>query len=88
MTTNYCLAILQKSRQGEVEREYHVDLVKNVHRTIIKYYLIGNLEKAEVYEEEGSKGRIKVIVLGETGLEMFLQLVVRLLHLTNSKDRT
>ena len=83
MTTHYCLSILKKSRQGEVEREYHVDLIIYVQRAIFKYYVKGNLQKAEVYEEEGSHGRIKVTVLGEAGLKMFLQLVVRFLHLTN-----
>ena len=48
---------------------------------IFKHYVIVNLQKAEVQEEEEAKGRIKVIVLGEAGLQVFLQLVVRFLHL-------
>ena len=43
--------------------------------------MIKNLQKAEVDQEEEPEGRVKVIVLGEAGLEMFLQLVHRFLHL-------
>ena len=42
-----------------------------------------NLQKAEVHEEKGAEGRIQVIVLGEAGLKVFLQLVVRFLHLAS-----
>lgn len=48
-----------------------------------KHCLIKHLQKAEVEEEEESEGRVKVIVLGQAGLKMFFQLVVRFLHLGN-----
>ena len=51
------------------------------HLAIFKNHVIENLQKAEVQEEEKAEGRIQVIVLGEARLQVFLQLVVWLLHL-------
>ena len=46
-----------------------------------------NLQKAEVQKEKKAEGRIQVTVLSEARLEVFLQLVVRFLHLIILGDR-
>ena len=65
--TDSFLCVAQQPGQGEVEREYHVDLVK---QRYLENVVKGNLQKAEVEEEEEAQGRIKLIVLGDAGLKV------------------